>query len=136
MYSSSSAVLLHCAVQSTGFCFCHLLRLCTCLCSTATAALCSIVSDHASNTNAAMVQCTPKHCAGSFLVVPCGQYKQTIDSPTLSTAYVYARGHWNQPFLRLPATNKVSIPTNLQQVLNMGILNRLRAARRIAQSQW
>ncbi|KAL3151977.1 hypothetical protein ABBQ32_001100 [Trebouxia sp. C0010 RCD-2024] len=43
---------------------------------------------------------------GSFLVVPCGQYKQTMDSPTLSTAYVYARGHLNQPFLRLPATNK------------------------------
>ncbi len=46
-------------------------------------------------------------CIGAFLVVPCGQYKQTLDSPTLFTAYVYARGHWNQPFLRLPATNKV-----------------------------
>jgi len=46
--------------------------------------------------------------AGSFLVVPCGQYKQTADSPTLFTAYVYARGHWAQPFLRLPATNKVN----------------------------
>ncbi len=45
---------------------------------------------------------------GSFLVVPCGQYKQTADSPTLFTAYVYARGHWAQPFLRLPATNKVN----------------------------
>ena len=54
-------------------------------------------------------------CAGSFLVVPCGQYKQTIDSPTLSTAYVYARGHWNQPFLRLPATNKVTL--DLLQVM-------------------
>lgn len=46
-------------------------------------------------------------CAGSFLVVPCGQYKQTLDSPTLCTAYVYARGHWNQPFLRLPSTHQV-----------------------------
>ena len=46
--------------------------------------------------------------AGSFMVVPCGQYKQTADSPTLFTAYVYARGHWAQPFLRLPATNKVN----------------------------
>ncbi len=50
--------------------------------------------------------------AGSFLVVPCGQYKQTADSPTLFTAYVYARGHWAQPFLRLPATNKVN-PANV-----------------------
>ncbi len=52
----------------------------------------------------------PEHVvhAGSFLVVPCGQYKQTADSPTLFTAYVYARGHWAQPFLRLPATNKVN----------------------------
>ena len=55
-------------------------------------------------------------CAGSFLVVPCGQYKQTMDSPTLSTAYVYARGHWNQPFLRLPATNKVAAPPHLPHV--------------------
>ncbi|DBB16492.1 hypothetical protein WJX82_009453 [Trebouxia sp. C0006] len=46
---------------------------------------------------------------GSFLVVPCGQYKQTADSPTLFTAYVYARGHWAQPFLRLPATNKAVV---------------------------
>ena len=53
----------------------------------------------------------PHECCsvGAFLVVPCGQYKQTLDSPTLFTAYVYARGHWHQPFLRLPATNKVDL---------------------------
>lgn len=51
---------------------------------------------------------------GSFLVVPCGQYRQTVDSPTLFTAYVYARGHWAQPFLRLPATNKVNKADALQ----------------------
>lgn len=36
-----------------------------------------------------------------------------MDSPTLSTAYVYARGHWNQPFLRLPALNKVNTPESV-----------------------
>ena len=56
---------------------------------------------------------------GSFLVVPCGQYRQTLDSPTLFTAYVYARGHWAQPFLRLPATNKVSKADALEWMCNL-----------------
>lgn len=63
--------------------------------------------------------------AGSFLVIPCGQYKQTMDSPTLSTAYVYARGHWNQPFLRLPATNKVATASELLQAREATIRQKL-----------